>query len=147
MLLPLSAVLRRGVVFLHPHFPHLADPSLAGQTKPKYLVVLSGSPLDDPVLYILTTSHKPKHSTSPFKEDFVVIKAGKYPFWPQETIINAGQAGDEFSFSNEDFAALYDAGELIYQGVLDGEDIMLLLDAILASLRVANRTKQILKHS
>ena len=73
MLLPLTAVLKRGIVFLHPHFSHLSDPGLAGETKPKYLVILSSSPLDDPILYVLTTSQKPKHDTSPFKGDFVVI--------------------------------------------------------------------------
>jgi hypothetical protein len=143
MLLPLAAVLR-GVVFLHPHFPHLSDPALAGDTKPKYLVILSSSPLDDPVLYVLTTSQKPKHETSPFKNDFVVIEASKYAFWPQVTIINAGEAGDDLSFSRDDLTTLYESGELVYQGVLEEDDIRLLLTAIHASRRVANRIKQIL---
>jgi len=138
MLLPLGVVLRRGAVLLYPRFPHLSDPSLAGQTRAKYLVILSASPLDDPVLYVLTTSEKPKHLASPFKDDFMTIEGGKYSFFPRETVINVAQAG-EFSFDREGLAALYDAGELLYQGALDDQDIAMLLQMIQRSLRVTIR--------
>jgi hypothetical protein len=144
MLLPLYAVLKRGVVFLYPRFPDLSDPKLSGQTKPKYLVILSSSPLDDPVLYVLTTSEKPKHLTSPLKSDFMTIAGGKYSFLPKGTIVNVGEAGD-LSFDREDLEELYESGELVYQGVLDEEDIAMLLNLIQSSLRVANRVKQILR--
>jgi len=144
MLLPLGVVLRRGAVFLYPRFPHLSDPSLSGQTKAKYLVILSSSPLDDPVFYVLTTSEKPKHLTSPLKDDFMTIEGGKYSFFPKETIINVAQAG-EFSFDREELEALYDAGELVYQGALDDQDIAMLLQMIQRSLRVANRIKHIIR--
>jgi hypothetical protein len=143
VLLPLDTVLKRGVVFLYPRFPHLADPSLAGQTKPKYLVIVSSSPLDDPILYLLTTSRKPQHASSAFRDDFVSVAAGKYPFLPQETIINCAEAG-VLVFDRGDLEALYRAGELVYQGVLQEDDVRALMAAIQGSRRVPNRIKQIL---
>lgn len=49
MLLPLDVVLRRGVIFLWIKYARLDDPALVGQTKPKFIVILSGSPQDDPL--------------------------------------------------------------------------------------------------
>ncbi|HVL66344.1 MAG TPA: hypothetical protein VM364_03680 [Vicinamibacterales bacterium] len=144
MLLPLHVVLKRGVVFLYPRFPALADPVLAGQTKPKYLVVLSASPMDDPVLYLLTTSRKPRHLTAALAPDFMHIPAGKYMFFPKETIINVAEAGD-FSFDRDSLRELYDSGEIVYQGALDGEDVATLLGMIQKSMRVAGWVKRLLQ--
>lgn len=86
MLLPLDFVFRRGAVFLHPQFAQLDDPALAGHTKPKYLVILSSSPHDDPVLFVLTMSEKPKHLSSPLQGDFMQIPAGRYSFFSKDTM-------------------------------------------------------------
>lgn len=104
MLLPFESVVRRGVAFRYPRFQLLADPALAGETKPKYLVIVSSSPLDAPILFLLTTSEKPKHLNSALRAEFMHIPAGKYSFLPKGTIINA-EAG-ELTFDREDLQAL-----------------------------------------
>jgi hypothetical protein len=42
---PLHSVLRRGAIFIWHQYEQLDDPNYAGQTKPKFVVILSNSPL------------------------------------------------------------------------------------------------------
>jgi hypothetical protein len=76
MLLPLDVVLRRGVIFLWTKYARLDDPNLVGKTKAKFIVILSNSPRDDPIIYILTTSEKDKHAQHPFPGDLQRLHAG-----------------------------------------------------------------------
>lgn len=87
MRLPVETVLRRGVVFLWTNYARLDDPALKGQTKSKFIVILSGSPLDDPLLYILTTSEKLKHEHHPCPQDLFRVAADRYEFFPADTLI------------------------------------------------------------
>src|SRR5450759_4464984 len=107
MRLPLEKALRRGVVFLWVKYDKLDDPALASHTKPKYVVILSASPLDDPLFYILTTSGKPKHAHFPFPSDLLRIATGSYDFFSQETLIDVGEAG-ELEVGRQEFQALYE---------------------------------------
>lgn len=143
MLLPLDVVLRRGVIFLWTKYARLDDPALAGKTKPKFIVILSGSPQDDPLIYILTTSEKDKHDTHPFPEDLHRVHAGAYECFDVETVIDVGEAG-QLDVGRDEFVALYEKGELIYKGVLSDSDVSQLLTKIVSSRRVARRVKQLL---
>lgn len=143
MQLPLAAVLRRGVVFLWPEFSALSDPALAGKTKAKFIVILSISASDDPIVFILTTSEKPKHASVPHPGDFLRIPAGTYEFFPADTLIDVSAAG-EFDIGRDEFAALYEKGALIYQGRLSDGDVSTLVAMILTCPRVPRRFKQTL---
>lgn len=143
MQLPLETVLRRGVVFLWPDYARLDDPALKGQTKPKFIVILSGSPLDDPLVYILTTSEKSKHERHPFPQDLFLIPADRYGFFPANTVIDAGESG-QLDVGRAEFATLYEGGAVVYKGVLTDDDVAALVKVILASARVSRRFKQIL---
>lgn len=144
MRLPLEVVLRRGVIFLWPQYGKLDDPALAGQTKAKFIVVLSGSPKDDPLVYILTTSEKPKHAAHPFPVDFQHLPAGSYDFLPVDTLIDVGDAG-ELEVGREEFIALYECDAVVYKGALSDAHLDELVGKILACPRVARRFKQMLK--
>lgn len=146
MLLPLEAVLRRGVVFLWTAYGQLDDPALQGQTKPKYVVMLSGSALDDPLVYILTTSEKARHAEHPFPKDLVLIPAGTYAFFPVNTLIDAGEAG-QLEVGRDEFVALYSNGAVVYQGALSDADTAALVAKIMACVRVSRRFKQMLSGS
>src|SRR5438132_9739623 len=110
----LKAVLKRGAVFIWHKYDKLDDVSLTGQTKAKFAVILSNSPLDDPFVYILTTSEKPKHASAKFPADLFVIAANKYSFFSQKTIIDISQAGN-LEIDREAFTTLYDDGEVTYK--------------------------------
>lgn len=143
MRLPLEVALRRGVIFLWTAYARLDDPALAGQTKPKYIVILSGSPLDDPIIYILTTSEKERQSTHPFPDDLQHIQAGAYECFDRHTVIDAGDAG-QLDVGRDEFVELYESGSLIYKGVLSDPDLTELVSKIVASKRVSRRVKQLL---
>jgi hypothetical protein len=143
MRLPLEVVFRRGVIFLWSKYARLDDPALAGQTKPKYIVILSGSPQDDPILYILTTSQKEKHIGHPAPGDLFHISPGSYDCFPVETLIDAGEAG-QLDVGRDQFIALYESGELIYKGVLSEADLGEVLARIKTSRRVARNVKRLL---
>lgn len=146
MPLPLQSVFRRGAVFLWTSYAALDDPTLQGQTKPKYIVMLSASALDDPLFYMLTTSHKPKHVDHPFPNDLFHISAGTYGFLPVDTLIDAGEAG-ALEVGRDEFTALYDSGEVLYKGGLSSADVTALVAKIVASARVRRRFKQMLTDS
>lgn len=144
MRLPLHLVLRRGVIFLWTRYSRLDDPAFAGLTKPKFIVVLSGSPQDDPLIYVLTTSAKAKHTQHPFPEDLHHLPAGTYDCFTTDTLIDAGDAG-QLEVGRDEFVKLYETNEVIYQGCLSDADIKALIDRIVASKRVARRVKHILR--
>ena len=143
MLLPLDVVLRRGVVFLWLDYDELDDPALAGKSKPKFIVILSNSAQDDPLIYILTTSEKAKHQHHPCPADLVHIAPGSYDFLAVETLIDAGTAGER-EVGRDEFVALYNQGSVVYQGVLNDAHINDLIEKIIASRRVSLRLKQLL---
>ncbi len=143
MRLPLGTVLRRGVVFLWPQYAELNDPALAGRTKPKYIVILSGSPLDDPIVYILTTSEKAKHSGHPHPGDLLHLPAGTYDFFALDTVIDAGTAGER-EIDRDALVALYESDAVVYQGTLGEAHCAELLVKVAASRRVSRRCKQVL---
>jgi len=143
MRLPLDVVLRRGVIFLWTRYDKLDDPALAGQTKPKFIVILSGSPRDDPLVYILTTSEKSKHAEHPFPADLQHLPAASYDFLPVDTLIDVGDAG-QLEIGRDEFVALYESDAVVYKGVLDASHLAELMAKILASARVARRFKRIL---
>jgi hypothetical protein len=143
---PLSAVLRRGAVFLWTEYSKLDDPALAGQTKPKYMVILSTSPQDDPIIYILTTSEKadkPRHTTPLFPEDLVRVPAGTYPFFPKDTIINVSETG-QLDVERDTFEDRYNCGTILFKGRLTPDDVNGLMQMIDACPRVGRRIKRIL---
>jgi hypothetical protein len=143
MRLPLDLVLRRGVIFLWTRYSRLDDPALEGLTKPKYIVILSGSPHDDPMIYILTTSEKSKHARHPFPQDLQHLAAETYDCFAVDTLIDAGDAG-QLQIGRDEFVRLYETDEVIYKGCLSEADINALMDRIVASRRVATRVKQVL---
>jgi hypothetical protein len=143
MRLPLDHVLRRGVVFLWTKYDKLDDPTLSSQVKPKFVVFISASVLDDPLFYLLTTSAKSKHAHSPFANDLFRIAAGSYAFFPQETLIDVGVAG-ELEIGRAEFEGLYEADEVVYKGVLTDVDVAALVEMILASRRVSTRFKRVI---
>jgi len=87
----LEEILRRGAIFLWSKYARLDNPALAGQTKPKFIVVLSNSAHDDPIIFILTTSEKPKHVNHPFPGDLQHLPAGSYGCFNLDTLIDAGE--------------------------------------------------------
>ena len=143
MRLPLEVVLRRGVIFLWSKYAKLDDPALAGKTKPKYIVILSGSPQDDPIIYILTTSEKDKHAKHPFPDDLQRLPAADYESFDMETLVDAGDAG-QLDVGREEFVALYESGELIYKGALSPQHMEELMSKIAASRRVPRMVKTLL---
>ena len=143
MRLPLEVVFRRGAVFLWKQYARLDDPALAGQTKPKFIVILSSSAEDDPVVYILTTSEKSKHEHHPVPEDLLHIAANSYEFFDLDTLIDTGEAG-QLEVGRDEFVALYAGDSLIYKGTLTDADVTTLMNKITSSRRVARRVKQIL---
>jgi hypothetical protein len=140
MRFPIEKVFRRGAVFRQGLFDKLDDPALAGRTKPKYFVVLSTAPQDDPILYVLTTSEKEKHEGLPF---LVAIEAGVYDFFPVKTLIDVATA-ENLDIPRDGFLALYEIDEIEYQGTLSSEDIKRVVDAIKACSVISNRFKQTL---
>jgi hypothetical protein len=140
MRLPLEVVFRRGVIFLWSKYARLDDPALAGQTKPKYIVIRSGSPQDDPIVYILTTSQKEKHAVHPAPGDLFHISPGSYDCFSVDTLIDAGTAG-ELEVGRNEFVALYESDALVYEGTLSDADLAALLAKIKMSRRVSRRTK------
>jgi hypothetical protein len=143
MAVALEQVFRRGAVFLWTTFAQLDDPALAGSTKPKFIVMLSGSAHDEPLYYILTTSEKPKTTSHPHPQDLFAIPSGTYPWFPLNTILDTGSAG-ELTVESDEFAALYARGEVIYKGALSDHDVAALVVKIKNSLRVNRRFKQVL---
>ena len=143
MRLPLELVLRRGVIFLWTRYARLDDPALGGETKPKFIVILSGSPYDDPLIYILTTSEKAKHAEHPFPGDLQHLQAGTYECFTVDTLIDAGDAG-QLEIGRDEFVKLYESDEVIYKDCLSEGHIKELVDRIVSSRRVAKRLKQIL---
>lgn len=143
MLLPLDVVLRRGVVFRWIDYDELDDPAFAGKSKPKFIVILSNSALDDPLIYILTTSERAKHEHHPFPGDLVHIARGSYGFLPVDTLIDAGTAGER-EVGRDEFIALYNQGSVVYQGALDDSHCVDLLQRITASRRVSTKLKRII---
>lgn len=117
MRFPLEIVLRRGAIFLWTKYAKLDDPALAAQTKPKFIVILSGSSQDDPIIYILTTSEKAKHARHPFPVDLLHLPAGAYECFDVDTLIDTGEAG-ELDIGRDAFVALYESDALLYKGAL-----------------------------
>lgn len=138
--MPLVTVLRRGSVFLFHQYDQLDDPALAGRTKPKFVVVLSNSAADDPLVYLLATSEKPKHAGLPF---MFRIKAGTYPFFPVDTLLPIATAGDA-EIDREKFHALYERGAIAYMGRLGEAHVQEILMAIDACPTVTKRFKKTL---
>ena len=143
MRLPLEVVFRRGGIFLWTKYARLDDPALAGRTKPKYIIILSGSPHDDPIIYILTTSHVEKRAIHPAPNDLICLPGGSYDCFPVDTLIDAGEAG-ELEVGRDEFVALYNNDALIYRGALSERDLGDLLARVKASRRVSRRVKQLL---
>lgn len=142
MVLPFDTVVRRGAVLLWRAYEKLDDPRFAGQTKPKFLVVLTESPLDDPIIYILTTSKSPT-ARHPWPADLLTIPSGAYAFFPLETSMDAGTAG-QTDVGTAELRALYDGGSVLYQGSLTTEDVGGLMEKIRLSPRVSRRVKAVL---
>jgi hypothetical protein len=143
MRLPLEVVFKRGAIFLWKTYARLDDPEFAGKTKPKFIVVLSASPLDDPILFILTTSEKAKHAKHPMPKDLLHLPAGVYDFLTVDTLIDAGEAG-QLEVGREEFVALYQGDTLICKGSLNNQHAQELMSKIAASRRVSGRVKQML---
>ena len=137
----LETVFRRGAVFLWPEYSNLDDPALAGQTKAKFIVVLSTSAADDPISFLLATSEKAKHATAPHPEDFFKIAAGAYPFFSLNTLLDVSEAGT-LDISSEEFAALYEAGKLVHKGVLPKTEVAKVISMIKSCPRVSRRFKR-----
>lgn len=130
-------------MFLWHKFPALSDPALAGQTKAKFIVVLSTSASDDPIVFVLTTSLKPKHASVAHPEDYLHVPIGSYSFLGSETLIDVSEAG-EFDVGRDEFQALYDNGDLLFKGQLTDSHVEQLIRMILACPRVPRRFKRIL---
>lgn len=143
MLLPFDTVLRRGVILLWKQYGELDDPAFAGQTKAKFLVILSATPDDDPIVYILTTSSKPKHILHPAPDDLLRIEANAYDCFDAETILDAGNAGQR-EVDLEQLKALYERQDVVYRGCLTDADCAALMERIARSPRASRRIKQIL---
>lgn len=131
------------MVFRWVDYDDLDDPALAGRTKPKFIVVLSNSAHDDPLIYILTTSEKAKHEHHPFPGDLVHIAQGSYGFLPVDTLIDAGTAGER-EVGRAEFVALYNQESVVYQGRLNDAHCADLIQRITASRRVSTKLKRIL---
>ena len=131
------------MVFLWVDYEELDDPVLAGRSKPKFIVILSNSAHDDPLIYILTTSEKAKHERHPFPGDLVHIAKGSYGFLPVDTLIDAGTAGER-EVGRDEFVALYNQGSVVYQGTLNGAHCADLIQRITASRRVSTKLKRVL---
>lgn len=143
MLLPFDSVVRRGVILLWKRYAELDDPALAGQSKVKFLIVLSGSPNDDPIVYILTTSQKPKHISHPAPGDLLHLPPGTYDCFVLDTLIDCGTAGER-EVGRKELQALYEAGEVAYKGLLNDDHCATLMQKIGASSRATRRVKRIL---
>jgi hypothetical protein len=143
VLLPFDAVVRRGVILLWHQYAELDDPRLAGQTKAKYFIVLSSSPHDDPIIYLLTTSQKSKHASHPAPEDLLRIPVGAYECFQLETLVDAGTAGER-EVGREQLQALYESGRVAYKGCLTGQDCAALVVKIASSARASRKVKRLL---
>lgn len=137
---PLAKVFRRGAVFLWHRYPALDDPALAGETKPKFLVVLNNSPADDPIVFLLATSEKPKHATKPF---LFRLPAGSYDFFSLTTLLPIATAG-QTDIDRDSFVALYDSNEIKCVGCLSEADAAQIIADIKACPLVQRRFKQTL---
>lgn len=143
MLLPFDSVVRRGVILLWKRYAELDNPSLAGQSKAKFLIILSASPHDDPVVYILTTSEKPKHIAHPAPQDLLRLPAGAYDCFAVDTLVDSGTAGQR-EVGLKELEALYEAGEVVYKGLLSDQHCAELMQRIGSSLRATRRVKRVL---
>lgn len=143
MLLPFDSVVRRGVILLWKRYAELDDPALAGQSKAKFLIVLSASSHDDPIVYILTTSQKPKHVAHPAPQDLLHLPPGVYDCFAVDTLVDCGTAGER-EVGLPELQALYNAGEVVYRGVLNDPDCAALMQKIAGSSRATRRVKRIL---
>lgn len=143
MRFPLHLIFSRGSVFRQGLYDKLDDPKFGeGETKAKYFVVLNTSPDDDPIVYLLTTSEKPKHRNAPF---MFRIAVGSYSFFSKTTLIDFATAGNpDLSISKEAFGALYDSEDVEYCGRLTSRDIAALMESIRTCPVVPNRFKQLL---
>jgi hypothetical protein len=140
MKFPLNYVFKRGAVFFDPLYSKLDDPTLKDQTKGKFFVVLNTSPKDDPIVYLLTTSEKAKHAG---KKYMYGIQGGSYDCFPQNTLIDVANAGDE-EIASEEFAALYDEERIQHKGQLSDSDVAGLLALIQGCPTVTLRFKKTL---
>lgn len=138
--MPLSMVFRRGAVFRQALFDQLDDPAYKDRTKPKYFVILSSSPLDDPIMYILTTSEKDKHEGM----DYMVKLRGSYEFLPAAATLVDVSTAEGLSAPREDFVSLYRVGQIEYKGILSDEDTKRIIDGIAECPVVTTRFKQFL---
>jgi len=143
VLLPFDSVVRRGVILLWKRYAELDDPALAGQSKAKFLIIISASPHDDPIVYILTTSQKPKHIAHPAPGDLLHLPPGAYDCFDLDTLIDCGTAGER-EVGLQELQALYEAGEVVYRGVLTADHCAVLMQKIAASRRATRRVKRIL---
>jgi len=143
MRLPFESVLRRGVVFLWREYSLLDDPALSGQAKAKFVVILSASPLDDPLIYVLTTSAKPRHEHHPRPQDLFRIPVGSYAFFPVDTLVDVGTAGD-LEYERDAFKGLFERGDVTYVGALTDNDMSALMAAIVDCAKVRGRVKRML---
>lgn len=143
MLLPFDSVVRRGVILLWRRYAELDDPALAGQSKAKFLIVLSASPHDDPIVYILTTSQKPKHIAHPAPGDLLHLPPGAYECFTVDTLVDCGTAGER-EVGLRELQALYEAGDVAYKGALSDDHCAELMQKIAGSSRATRRVKRIL---
>jgi len=143
VLLPFDSVVRRGVILLWKRYAELDDPVLAGQSKAKFLIVLSASPHDDPIVYILTTSQKPKHIAHPAPQDLLHLLPGAYECFTVDTLVDCGTAGER-EVGRRELQALYEAGEVAYKGALSDDHCAQLMHKTAGSSRATRRVKRIL---
>lgn len=142
MLLPLSVVLQRGVIFLFTKYDKLDDPSLSGQTKAKFGIILSASAKDDPILYLLGTSDKQNKAAS-YPENYYKVAAGSCGCFSVDTFIDVSAAG-RLDIPSESFAELYETGMVVYKGRLSESDLKGMMKALFDCPTVDRRYKRIL---
>jgi len=143
MLLPLSVVLQRGVIFLFTKYAKLNDPALSGQTKPKFGIILSTAAEDDPLLYVLATSDK-LNKAAAYPHNFYKIAAGSYACFDVDTFIDVSEAG-RLDIPQAAFEELYSGtGEVVYKGILTDSDRDGMMKAIFDCPTVDRRYKRIL---
>src|SRR5262245_47046978 len=130
MAAPIEQVFRRGAIFLWKAYEKLDDPNYQGRTKPKFIVMLSGSPNDDPLYYLLTTSIKPPANNHPRPQHLYEIPANTYCF-NVDTLIDVEQFGD-LDIDATEFKALYAKGAIEHKGVMTAKEVESLVAAIKA---------------
>jgi len=108
-----------------------------GETKEKYLVVVSIDKNADPLLLVLTTSKLRWYDENP-DAPVVRLDVGEIPAFTKETIINCREL---LRIPRNDLKRLYEAETLFYIDQL-GDDILAHLDKALISARTLTVTEK-----